>query len=338
MPANKFALIRYRVIDKCIGNKYRPYPSIDDLMDKCSETLGKQVSKSTIEKDISAMKFDAGLGYEAPILFSREYAGYYYDNLDFTISDVPLNDEEIDAIKIAANTLVQFRDVGPFKQYSTAIDKVLNRVSIEPGKNDGELKSIIQFEQVPEVKGNHLLGLLFKACDAARVVEFDYGSFKKNRVKRRMVEPYLLKEYDNRWYLIGKSREKRDFIVYGLDRMHRLNVTDEKFERSSSFNPDVYFRYSIGITANLNEEPMHVELEVNDILAKYLESKPLHKTQELVKNQGKNILKLRVYNTYELHESILGFGKQARVVKPDFLQKQIRETLAEAASQYESKK
>lgn len=334
MPANKFALIRYRVIDKCIGNKYKPYPSVEDLMDQCSETLGKRVSKSTIEKDISAMKYDMGLGYEAPIVFSRDYGGYYYENPDFTISDVPLNDEEIDAIKIAANTLVQFRDVGPFKQYSTAIDKVLNRVSIEPGKNDGELKSIIQFEQVPEVKGNHLLGLLFKACDAACVIEFDYGSFKKNKVKRRVVEPYLLKEYDNRWYLIGKSREKRDFIVYGLDRMHGLNVTDERFTRTADFNPDVYFRHSIGITANLNEEPMNVELEVNDILAKYLESKPLHSSQELTKRGDTNLLKLSVYNTYELHENILGFGNQARVVKPESLKKQIGATLKQAAASY----
>lgn len=334
MPANKYALIRYRVIDRCIKNKYRPYPSVEDLMDKCSETLGKRVSKSTIEKDIYSMKFDTALGYEAPIVFDRDLGGYYYENPDFTISDVPLSDEEIDAIKIAANTLVQFRDVGPFRQYSTAIDKVLNRVSIEPGKNDGELKSIIQFEQVPEVKGNHLLGLLFKACDSGNVAEFDYGSFKKSGVKRRVVEPYLLKEYDNRWYLIGKSREKQDFIVYGLDRMENLNVTDERFTRSPDFNPDVYFRHSIGITANLNEEPMNVEMEVNDILAKYLESKPLHSSQELTKNGSKIILKLRVFNTYELHENILGFGSQARVLKPESLKKQIGKTLKSAAAGY----
>ena len=82
MPANKYALIRYRVIDRLISNKYKPYPGVEDLMDGCSEALGKDVSKSTIEKDLAAMKNDLGLGYEAPIKFSKEYQGYYYEDPD----------------------------------------------------------------------------------------------------------------------------------------------------------------------------------------------------------------------------------------------------------------
>ncbi len=334
MPANKLALIRYRIIDRSISNKYNPYPSIEDIMEKCSDALGKRVSRSTIEKDIYAMKNDLGLGYEAPIAFHREYGGYYYTDEDFTINDVPLSNEEIDAIKIAANTLVQFRDVGPFKEYSTAIDKVLNRVSIEPEKGDAELKNIIQFESAPKVKGTHLLGLLFKACDGFKVVEFDYGSFKKGVVKRRTVEPHLLKEFENRWYLIGKSREKDDFIVYGLDRMENLHVTNESFERSANFNPDVYFKHSIGITANLKEKPMHVIMEVNEILAKYLSSKPLHRSQKLYERNDKTYLDLKVYNTYELHEKILGFGTQAKVIEPELLKNQIADTLQKATEQY----
>ena len=111
MPANKYALIRYRVIDRVIGNKYNPYPSMEDLMEACSEAIGKQVSKSTIEKDIYAMKNDMSLGYEAPIKYSKNYQGYFYEDPDFTIRDVPLSDEEVDAIQFAAKTLFQFKNI-----------------------------------------------------------------------------------------------------------------------------------------------------------------------------------------------------------------------------------
>ena len=118
MPANKYALLRYRIIDKCIRNKYRPYPSKEDLRQACEDalynSLDERISDSTIEKDLFAMRNEEGLGYMAPIKYSRELNGYFYTDPEYSINDIPLNEEDIDAIKFAALTLSQFKSISVF--------------------------------------------------------------------------------------------------------------------------------------------------------------------------------------------------------------------------------
>ena len=79
------------------------------------EVIGEHISMSTIDKDIWAMRNEGELGYYAPIKFSKEYGGYYYEDPEFTISEVPLNDDDLNAIQAAAETLYQFRDIPLFK-------------------------------------------------------------------------------------------------------------------------------------------------------------------------------------------------------------------------------
>jgi predicted DNA-binding transcriptional regulator YafY len=118
MPANKFALLRYRIIDRCINNTGNPYPSKENLRTSCEEALygsdGEHISISTIEKDIWSMRNEAELGYYAPISYHRDHKGYFYEEEGYSINEIQLNEDDLDAIRFAANTLIQFRDV-PFQ-------------------------------------------------------------------------------------------------------------------------------------------------------------------------------------------------------------------------------
>ena len=72
MPHIKNALIRYRIIDKCIRNKYNPFPTKRDLREACEESLfgsidGNHICDSTIEKDMFAMRME----HDAPIKYSK---------------------------------------------------------------------------------------------------------------------------------------------------------------------------------------------------------------------------------------------------------------------------
>jgi len=93
------------IIDSCLTDRYKPFPSIFDLMEKCEVRLGKQFSVSTIQKDIKAMKEDEELGYMAPIRYSRSEDGYYYADENYTIKKVPLNSDEIESLEFAAGIL-----------------------------------------------------------------------------------------------------------------------------------------------------------------------------------------------------------------------------------------
>nr|MBP6335245.1 WYL domain-containing protein [Bacteroidia bacterium] len=77
MPKNKEAYTRYRLIDEALKNRQKPFPSLSELAEKCEELLGKKVSKSTMQKDLYAMRFDEGLNFQAPIEYNDARKGYY---------------------------------------------------------------------------------------------------------------------------------------------------------------------------------------------------------------------------------------------------------------------
>ena len=136
MPANKYALLRYRIIDRCLTNPGKPFPTKEELRQACEEALygsdGVHISISTVEKDLWAMRNEADLGYYAPIEYHRDERGYHYTEEGYSINDVQLNDDDLDAIRFATNTLIQFRDLPIFQQFDQALGKIADRLAVSP--------------------------------------------------------------------------------------------------------------------------------------------------------------------------------------------------------------
>ena len=118
MPANKNALIRYKTIDRCLRNRYRRW-TLDDLVEACSDALYeregivKGVSLRTVQGDLQIMRSDK-LGYNAPIeVYEKSY--YRYADPDYSISDMPLNDDDcnllLNAIKLLSGETANLEDV-----------------------------------------------------------------------------------------------------------------------------------------------------------------------------------------------------------------------------------
>lgn len=333
MPANKFATIRYHVIDKLLRNKYRAYPSVEDIMEKCEDVLLKQVSRSSIEKDIRAMKFDEGLSYFAPIEYSREYKGYYYSEPEYSIDSVPLNEDEIEAVEFATNILAQFKDVAIFKNYENAIEKVLDKVKLS-NSSANESEDYIQFENIPTIRGSEFLSPLLSAIRSRNVVQFDYQSFKSTTNSQRIVSPYLLKEFKNRWYLLGMEKDSNLFKVFGLERMNNVSLLEEVYQKDLSFNRNSFFQDTIGITTHVGKKPETVELLCNPILLQYLETQPLHSSQVIELTKKGAVVTLCVMLNFELEQIIMGFGDEIEVLKPKALRKNILERHLSAAKKY----
>ncbi|MGD1844339.1 MAG: helix-turn-helix transcriptional regulator [Salibacteraceae bacterium] len=339
MPANKYALLRYRIIDKCIRNKYKPYPSKEELRQACEEalygSLGDRISDSTIEKDLWAMRYESELGFEAPIRFSKRDKGYYYLDEDYSIDRIPLNDDDVEAIRFAATTLFQFKDVEVFRQFGFAIEKIFDRLNITSNVEDEAIEKFVQFETVGQVEGNQFLGTLLHAIKERQQLEVDYGSFSRTEIKSYRIDPYLLKEYRNRWYLIGFHHEREMILTFGLDRMHRVDTVDHRFELPKDFDADRYFKYSIGITAH-SGEPEEVILACTPLQGKYLKTQPLHHSQKiLVDTDTEFKIEMHVLITYELIMQILGMGTEAQVIQPESLKKEVLKRLKKSLRQYD---
>lgn len=325
MPHIKNALIRYRIIDKCLRNKYKPYPTKHELRIACESELfgftdGANICDSTIEKDMFAMKME----HDAPIKYSRAKGGYYYTDPDFSINDIPLTEEDLSAIKFAANTLMQFKEVDMFKQFGSAIDKIVDRVALSNHENEeNQLNSFIQFETAPSSGGSEMLGELFEAIKNNVVIHFNYGTFQTGKVKPRSVLPLFLKEYRNRWYLISFDLEKNKIITYALDRIVGLEISQETHSKPTDFNPKDYFKFSFGISNN-GSQPENIVFKAHTIAAKYIISQPLHHTQKVIK-EGKNktTFEIKVIISEELIRNLLSFSSEIEIISPLSLREEI---------------
>ena len=337
MPANKYALLRYRIIDRCISNQAQPYPSKSDLREACEEALygsdGEHISDSTIEKDLWAMRYESELGYYAPIAYSKAHKGYFYEEDDYTINDIRLNDEDLNALHFAAETFQQFRDIPIFRQYQQAIDKVVSRLKVNPDLNSGT-EHFIQFEDAPEVKGIEHLGPIAEAIRSQKKIRFSYTKFSDDSEREHLAAPYLLKEYRNRWYLICKDDAHEGYRTYGLDRIKGLKATKKSFDADPGFDSDQFFKHSIGIT-QLDSAPTEVCFECDEVLAKYLDSQPLHRSQRIETNGASvKIVHLRVLVTFELVSTLLSYGSSVNVLSPESLRQRMKKALQASLAKY----
>jgi predicted DNA-binding transcriptional regulator YafY len=326
MPHIKNALIRFRIIDRCIRNKYKPYPSKRQLREACEEALygsndGANICDSTIEKDMFAMKME----HDAPIRYSKRHGGYYYTDDNFSMNDIPLTEDDIEAIKFATNTLSQFKDVGMFKQFGFAIDKIVDRVNISSDPSDTTIAEFVQFETPTASGGSEFLNPLLNSIRRGTAVFFDYESFQTQKRKARKVLPLLLKEYRNRWYLLSYDIVKESIITYALDRMFELQESEEKLRCPIDFKPERFFRHAIGITAS-EGEPDTVVFKADNVAAKYIASQPFHATQEVIK-EGKNktTFSMKVFISEELIRSLLSYGGEVEIAEPETLKQEIFE-------------
>lgn len=333
MPANKYAAIRYRVIDQMIGNKYQPYPTKEDLRQACEEaiygsTSGDHISDSTLEKDLQYMKLE----YDAPIKFSRSHGGYYYAEEGYSID---LNSEQVEAIKMAANVLSQFRNTEVFAEFHSAIDKILDRVNISPDIQDQAIQEYVQFETAPVVLGTEFLGPLLEAIKSKNTVDIEYKKFQSESSSERRINPYLLKEYQNRWYVIGYDTNDGFVKTYSLDRIHKVELTAKRFEVDKAFNVDRFFQHNVGITT-IDKDPEKVVLSVTPLEGMYLKSQPLHWTQQVLEDNDKECqLRIEVVVTKELVMKLLSFGSGVKIISPNNLRELVKKELQSSINNYE---
>ena len=147
----------------------------------------------------------------------------------------------------------------------------------------------------------------------------------------------MLKEYRNRWYLIGKSELKNKVVTFGLDRIFDPIVLEANFLLDEKFNPENYFKHAIGITV-YDQLPNKIIIETNPILSKYLLSQPLHHSQDLVKIKpnGNHQFSYYLLITYELKMLLMGFGKECKIIAPEEFKKEVLSEFKSVLSVYDN--
>ncbi len=336
MPVNRNALIRYKTIDKCLQNRYRQW-TLEDLIEACSEALyeyegiEKGVSRRTVQGDIQMMRSDK-LGYNAPIVV-REKKYYTYEDSDYSITNIPLTDQDLSKLTEAVEFLKQFQGFSHFRELDGMVQKLEDHVYSQKTQQG----PVIDFEKNENLRGLEYLDALYQAILQKRCLHITYQSFKARQAQSFDFSPYLLKEFKNRWFLIGKRYDNNDLINLALDRIQDLSNSTGSFEESNSFSANEHFKHSIGVTVNSGLPIEEVLLRVGHKQAPYVLTKPLHWSQEeRSRDYYGVIIALKVRLNFELEKEILGFGEGMTVIAPERLRKTIQRRLSYGAENYDN--
>jgi len=335
MPVNRNALIRYRTIDNCLRNRQRRW-TLEDLIEACSEALyeyegiDKGVSRRSIQMDIQMMRSDK-LGYNAPIIvLEKKY--YTYEDPEYSITNIPLTDQDLGKLTEVVEILRQFKGFSHFQELSGMVQRLENKIYSARTKQE----PIIDFEKNENLKGLEHIDTLYQAIINKTAVEFTYQSFKARSANDFTFHPYYLKEYRNRWFVLGVKKKDAPIMTLALDRIIEIRASNSKYLQPNGFNLGLYFKDVIGVTVNENSPSEEVILFADNETAPYILTKPLHHSQKVVETSHHGVIfSIRVQLNFELEREILGFGDRIKVVAPERLKRRIKEQFENALDHYQ---
>lgn len=289
MPTNKNAIIRYKYIDELLSNRHKRYSTaeIADIVNKkLMQDSYKPVSLRCIQKDIKALEeevFFADITREN--IAGKECV--YYTDPNYSIFTKKLSQEEQCLLSEILSTLGQFDGLDNFEW----LDNLKHRLNVE------DRKRIITFSHNPYLHNSNLLGGLFTVISNKIVIKVSYHKFSEPKTpKTYIVHPCHLKQFNDRWYLLGTSDEGR-IMTLPLDRIDSY----EPLYNIRYIEPDddleQRFDDIVGVTLYEDRELQTILLWVSDTQYPYIETKPLHGSQKLIKGAKIDALRTQ-YNKY----------------------------------------
>ncbi|MDE6300747.1 MAG: WYL domain-containing protein [Muribaculaceae bacterium] len=189
-------------------------------------------------------------------------------------------------------------------------------------------------ENVPSAREH--LGTVIDAIKGHHPVRFDYHPFTRSLPTTGVViEPYFLKLFRQRWYLVGRNTAENRFKTYALDRIRGAVMISETFEDDPSFDIEGYFRDAFGIVVT-KSEPKKIVLRVNPKQAKYFRALPLHHSQSETVSDAFSLFTYRMRVTEDFLAELLSYGPAVTVLEPPELRAMVRDSLQRSLDEYEN--
>lgn len=266
--------------------------------------------------------------YDGKYKYSRVGESYYKENdenIEYTV-------QKEEKIKKALNILSDIIDIKGFEDINDQIQDLCKLLKYKTTD-----RKIILFENnfdsinyYSEELISKMLLSIYEYIKNRYCIKITYSSFKIEESKEYLFSPHILKQYNNRWFLFGMDNKNKVLRHFPLDRIIKIEITQEAYlECDIDFND--YFDDILGVSNNENLEIQKIEIELDDSIIPYLETKPIHSSQKIKEN---NILSFQVKLNYELESIILSYGEKMKVLKPLELSERIKERLKKSISLY----
>lgn len=328
MPTNKNAQIRYKFLDELLSDRYHYY-DIHDLTEKCNEKLRKEdfpeVTKRCIEKDIIALECAP---FSADIKRIKEDGKncLRYADPSFSIFHQALSTEERNLIAELLNVVGQFDGLDNFEWF----DRLKLGLELE------NRPKIISFSNNPNLQNSNLLGTLFDCISNKVVVELTYHTYKNETLRKVVFYPYLLKQYNDRWFVLGAVEPDNFICNFALDRINKVKLLSKKTYCECTQDLSERFDDIVGVTLEKDNKVEHIVFWVSEKSYNYVVTKPIHGSQKTYKNEKEAKLREQYPNfeggkffsidcipNYELIRELSSFGKELMVLSPESIQNEV---------------
>ena len=196
-----------------------------------------------------------------------------------------------------------------------------------------ELEDRISLEQIPSAEP--FLSIVIQAMRENKVLDLHYQSYERETPTVHMLHPYAVKLFKQRWYVIGLSEKKNRILIFSMDRIQELIITEQKYCYPKQFSIHDYYRDSFGIIIDDKLESQRIRLKVMNNQACYFRSLPLHPSQKEIENHSEySVFEYWLKPTYDFEQEILSHREDVEVLEPVQLREIIKESVLKMAKLY----
>lgn len=196
------------------------------------------------------------------------------------------------------------------------------------------VKDRILLESIPSEGGN--LQTAIVAMRKSHILEFYYRKYSSIETKHYVIEPYCVKLYHRRWYLLGRYPGSKDYRLFAFDRMSNVSISTDKFKIDKSFEASEYFNECFGVALNTSVPVQKVIIRAYINERYYLRDLPLHPTQRLI-GEGDGFFDYEI--TMRPTEDFLGYllsrSNFVKIISPSSLAEQLKDMAKSILARYE---
>ncbi|UFK98273.1 helix-turn-helix transcriptional regulator [Kaistella faecalis] len=222
------------------------------------------------------------------------------------------------------------------EELTNAEESVFDNLLLVEAYREAKSNSDIMIFEPRKSRGLNLLNGIIHAIQNSKVISFTYEKYWTSDKSERVVEPYALKEFHHRWYLLANEFKSENLFIktFALDRISDFEIKNSSFKKEQ-FDPRTAFSQSFGIIAPNGEKPSDIILSFDREQGNYIKSLPLHHSQRVVKEEnGRTLFSYYLVPTYDFRQEILSHGQRVEVLSPPTLRAEIERDLRAAAQQY----
>jgi len=290
------------IVDKISENQKRDHYLSKREIHEILEAYDLETSARTLTRDFETLKVEFGISIE----YCNKRRGYFINHKD--------------SLKV--------HDILNFFELVSVADVITTNL-----KENKDLLKSISFDNRGNLLRIENLKILFLSIKNSKLITFVHLNYNKGTKTKYKIKPYLLKEYLNRWYVIGEVFNTKDIRIFGIDRILDLKIMKENFIPNPNIGIKEKFADIIGLVYGGKVEK--VEIKFTPKQGRYVKSLPWHKSQKiLIDNNQELRIELTIFPNEELIQKVLRLGSRATVLKPGWLAKRIYQELQDAIRNY----